>query len=93
MRGGPRETEGSPLLRVLDRPRLADHGHLDLARVLDVGFDLVGDLAGDDGGAVLVDLLGQDDDPQFAPPAILETLVAAGKLGQKSGEGFFRYSR
>ena len=34
--------------------------------------------------------LGQQ---QFAPPRVLEDLVAAGRLGQKSGEGFYSYPR
>jgi 3-hydroxybutyryl-CoA dehydrogenase len=34
--------------------------------------------------------LGQ---PQFAPPRVLQDLVAAGHLGQKSGEGFYSYPR
>jgi 3-hydroxybutyryl-CoA dehydrogenase len=39
---------------------------------------------------VLHDRLG---DEQFRPPAILERLVTAGSLGQKSGQGFYRYPR
>ncbi len=31
--------------------------------------------------------------PQFAPPAVLERLVAEGHLGQKTGRGFHTYSR
>jgi 3-hydroxybutyryl-CoA dehydrogenase len=33
------------------------------------------------------------DDPRHAPPRILRDLVAAGHLGQKSGQGFHRYPR
>ena len=31
--------------------------------------------------------------PQFAPPAVLSELVAAGHLGQKTGQGFYTYPR
>jgi 3-hydroxybutyryl-CoA dehydrogenase len=31
--------------------------------------------------------------PQFTPPAVLEQLVAAGHLGQKTGRGFHTYPR
>jgi 3-hydroxybutyryl-CoA dehydrogenase len=34
--------------------------------------------------------LGQ---PQFEPPRVLEDLVAAGHLGQKTGRGFHTYPR
>ena len=33
------------------------------------------------------------DQPQFAPPRVLEDLVAAGHLGQKTGRGFHTYPR
>ena len=39
---------------------------------------------------VLHEGLGQE---QFRPPAVLLALVAAGHLGQKSGQGFHRYPR
>ena len=39
---------------------------------------------------VLHDGLG---DERFAPPAMLEELVAAGHLGQKTGRGFYTYPR
>ncbi len=30
-------------------------------------------------------------DEKFAPPELLARMVAAGRLGRKSGEGFYRY--
>ena len=39
---------------------------------------------------VLHDGLGQE---QFRPPTVLEELVAAGNLGQKTGRGFYTYPR
>lgn len=33
------------------------------------------------------------DDPRYAPPANLRALVTAGRLGQKTGQGFHRYPR
>ena len=39
-------------------------------------------------GEYLAEKLGN---PAFQPPALMRRLVAAGKLGQKSGEGFYRW--
>src|SRR4051794_1123698 len=54
------------LLRVLDGPRLADDGDLDLARVRQVVLDLLHDVAGEPRRREVVDLLGPDEDADLA---------------------------
>ncbi len=50
------------------------------------------DLIGLDVRLAIAETLALEIDPvRFAPPALLRELVAAGKLGRKSGEGFYRY--
>jgi 3-hydroxybutyryl-CoA dehydrogenase len=56
------------------------------------------------GPLTLIDLIGLDTcehianvlfdefkDPAFAPPPLLRRMVAAGRLGRKSGHGFYEY--
>ena len=50
------------------------------------------DLIGLDTCVAIMDVLHRDlGDPRFEPAALLRGHVAAGRLGRKSGEGFFRY--
>src|SRR3954447_19633390 len=53
--------------RDIDGAALADHGHLDLARVLELGLDLARDLVREQDGAVVVDLLRLHDHADLAP--------------------------
>src|SRR6476469_10108160 len=53
-------------VRHVHSPRLTDHGHLDLAGVLEPALDLAGDLVAEQGGGVVVDLLRLDHYPHLA---------------------------
>jgi 3-hydroxybutyryl-CoA dehydrogenase len=49
------------------------------------------DLVGLDVRLAILDHLHRELGEQFRPPALLRTMVRAGKLGKKSGEGFYRW--
>lgn len=49
------------------------------------------DLVGLDVRLAIADHLAKEVGPQFAAPPILRQLVRAGKLGAKTGEGFYRW--
>src|SRR6266545_3999347 len=63
--GYPRRDRGSP--RELDRPGLAHHGDLDLARVLELLLHLFGDVAGHHLSLEVVDVDGLDHHPDLPP--------------------------
>lgn len=49
------------------------------------------DLVGLDVRLAILDHLHKELGEQFRPPALLRQMVRAGKLGRKSGEGFYKY--
>jgi 3-hydroxybutyryl-CoA dehydrogenase len=50
------------------------------------------DLVGLDVRLAIAEHLAATLGPRFAPPALLRQKVAAGELGQKSGQGFYDWS-
>ena len=51
------------------------------------------DIVGLDVRLGIAEYLHTDLGPRFEPPALLRTMVAAGKLGRKSGEGFYTWEK
>jgi 3-hydroxybutyryl-CoA dehydrogenase len=51
----------------------------------------LGDLVGLDVRLAILEHLHRELGEQFRPPALLRQMVRAGKLGRKSGEGFYKY--
>src|SRR5207248_370252 len=49
------------------------------------------DLVGLDVRLAIAEHLARELGPRFEPPELLRKLVREGKLGKKSGEGFYRY--
>jgi 3-hydroxybutyryl-CoA dehydrogenase len=70
----------------------------DIDRAMELGYKhpmgplKLTDLVGLDVRLAIAEHLTKELGPQFAPPPLLRRLVRAGKLGKKSGEGFYRWN-
>ncbi|HZZ84786.1 MAG TPA: 3-hydroxyacyl-CoA dehydrogenase family protein [Anaeromyxobacteraceae bacterium] len=85
----------------LEAMRMLDEGvasAVDIDRAMELGYRhpmgplRLTDLVGLDVRLAIAEyLFARLGSPRFEPPAILRRLVAEGKLGKKSGEGFYRW--
>ena len=70
---------------------------IDKAMTLGYGFPMgplrLTDLVGLDVRLSIAEYLASTLGDRFTPPALLRDMVAAGKLGQKSGEGFYTWEK
>ncbi|HIF41114.1 MAG TPA: 3-hydroxyacyl-CoA dehydrogenase family protein [Planctomycetes bacterium] len=70
---------------------------IDKAMTLGYGFPMgplrLTDLVGLDVRLSIAEYLASTLGDRFTPPALLREMVAAGKLGQKSGEGFYAWEK
>ena len=70
----------------------------DIDRAMTLGYNhpvgplRLTDLVGLDVRLAIAHYLERTLGPRFAPPALLERMVAEGKLGRKSGQGFYRWT-
>ena len=86
---------------ILEACRLLEDGvaskeDIDLLVKKGLGFPIgpfeLGDFIGLDVGLDVISYVHKQlDDPYYAPPRILQELVRAGRLGRKSGAGFYDY--
>ncbi|MBI4817292.1 MAG: 3-hydroxyacyl-CoA dehydrogenase family protein [Deltaproteobacteria bacterium] len=69
----------------------------DIDRAMELGYRhpmgplKLTDLVGLDVRLAIAEHLTREVGPQFAPPPLLRRLVRAGKLGKKTGEGFYKW--
>ncbi len=85
----------------LEAMRMAEEGvgtPADIDRAMELGYRhpmgplRLTDLVGLDVRLAIAEHLARElDGARFAPPAVLRRLVAEGKLGKKTGEGFYRW--
>lgn len=75
---------------------VADKEDIDLIMKKGLGFPIgpfeLGDMIGLDVGLDVISYVHTElGDPYYTPPRILKRMVEAGKLGRKTGEGFYSY--
>jgi 3-hydroxybutyryl-CoA dehydrogenase len=75
---------------------VASADDIDAAMVLGYKFPVgplrLTDMVGLDVRLGIANFLHSELGERFDPPALLQTMVAEGKLGRKSGEGFYRWN-
>ena len=85
---------GLEAMRMLEQD-VASAEDIDKAMTLGYGHPMgplkLTDLVGLDVRLAIAEYLEKELGPSFAPPRILRERVAAGKLGKKTGEGFYRW--
>src|SRR5436305_1832284 len=70
----------------------------DIDRAMELGYNhpmgplRLTDLVGLDVRLGIAEVLAAALGPRFEPPQLLRDMVAGGKLGKKTGEGFYRWS-
>ena len=86
---------GLEAMRMVEQ-QVASPADIDTAMKLGYGHPMgpleLTDLVGLDVRLGIADYLATAIGPAFEPPAILRDKVAAGKLGKKTGEGFYKWS-